>query len=156
MSFFDRQRIPEKLIASRHKANDSTVDFEKDTEVRWSFSLVALGREKDNFEMHRLVQFATKWLKQWQEMERWRKRYITMIADAFPLGTCENWGRCQMLFPYAELVLEYRPIDTGFSRQWTAILGNDAWCAREQSKYDEAEQMIRRALDGRGKMLGKE
>lgn len=60
ISFFDRQGIPEELITSRCEANDGAVDFEEDIEVLRSFSLVALGIEKDIFEMHRLVQFTTR------------------------------------------------------------------------------------------------
>ncbi|KAL8696332.1 MAG: hypothetical protein Q9201_007713, partial [Fulgogasparrea decipioides] len=94
ISFFDRQGIPEELIASHYKENDSIVDFEEDIEVLRSFSLITLGIKNDVFEMHRLVQFATrKWLEQRQELERWKERYIAIIADAFPPGTYENWGR---------------------------------------------------------------
>ena len=157
MSFFDRQGIPEELITSRYEENKSTVDFEEDIEVLRSFSLIALGIEKNVFEMHRLVQFAMrKWLEQRQELERWKERYIAIMADAFPLGNYENWGRCQMLFPHAELVIEYRPIEESFLQQWAAVLGNAAWYAAEQGSYDNAEQMTRRALDGREKVLGKE
>ncbi|KAL9630085.1 MAG: hypothetical protein Q9164_006593 [Protoblastenia rupestris] len=157
MSFFDRQGIPEELIMSRYEEDDSIVDFEEDVEVLRSFSLVALGIKNDVFEMHRLVQFATrKWLEQRQELERWKERYIAIMADAFPPGKYENWKRCQMLFPHAELVTEYRPIEESFLQRWTAILSNAAWYAAEQGRYDEAEQMDRRALDGREKVLGKE
>ena len=157
MSFFDRQGIPEELITSRYEENKSTVDFEEDIEVLRSFSLIALGIEKDVFEMHRLVQFAMrKWLEQRQELERWKERYIAIMADAFPLGNYENWGRCQMLFPHAELVIEYRPIEESFLQQWAAVLGNAAWYAAEQGSYDNAEQMNRQALDSREKVLGKE
>ena len=115
MSFFDRQGIPEELITSRYEENDSIVNFEEDIEVLRSFSLIALGTENDVFEMHRLVQFATrKWLEQRQELEEWKKRYITVMADAFPPGRYENWKRCQMLFPHAVLVLDYRPMEESF------------------------------------------
>ncbi|KAL8909866.1 MAG: hypothetical protein Q9171_004816 [Xanthocarpia ochracea] len=157
MSFFDRQGIPEELITSRYEGDDSIVGFEEDIQVLRNFSLVALGIENDVFDMHRLVQFATrKWLEQRQEVERWKERYIVIIANAFPPGTYENWGRCQMLFPHAELVLEYRPIDKGFLRQWAAVLNNVARYAYEQGSYNEAEQMNRRALDSREKVLGEE
>ncbi|CAL8585143.1 hypothetical protein XPA_010723 [Xanthoria parietina] len=33
VSFYDRQGIPEELIASRYKENDSTVDFDEDIQV---------------------------------------------------------------------------------------------------------------------------
>ncbi|KAL9591591.1 MAG: hypothetical protein Q9179_007568 [Wetmoreana sp. 5 TL-2023] len=157
MSFFDRQGIPEELITSRYEEDDGTVDFAEDIEVLRSFSLVALGIKNDIFEMHRLVQFATrKWLEQLQEVERWKERYIAIMADAFPSGKYENWGRCQMLFPHALLMLEYRPIEESFLQLWTAVLSNAAWYAAEQGSYDDAEQMNRRALDSREKMLGKE
>ncbi|KAL9583475.1 MAG: hypothetical protein Q9203_005066, partial [Teloschistes exilis] len=140
MSFFDRQRIPEELIMSRYEENKSTVDFEEDIEVLRSFSLIALGIETDDLEMHRLVQFAMrKWLEQRQELEGWKEVYIDIMADAFPSGRYENWGRCQMLFPHAELVMEYRPIEESFLQRWAAVLGNAAWYAAEQGSYDNAE-----------------
>ncbi|KAI4086952.1 MAG: hypothetical protein L6R37_008369 [Teloschistes peruensis] len=130
MSFFDRQGIPEELITSRYEENKSSLDFEEDIEVLRSFSLIALGIETDVFEMHRLVQFAMrKWLEQRQELEEWKERYIDIMADAFPSGRYENWGRCQMLFPHAELLIEYRPIEESFLQRWAAVLDNAAWYA---------------------------
>lgn len=142
MSFFDRQGIAEELITSRYGEDDGAVDFEEDIMVLRSFSLVALSIKNDVFEMHRLVQFATrKWLEQRQEQERWKETYIAIMADAFPPGRYENWRRCRMLFPHAVLVLEYRPTDEDIIRQWTAVLSNAAWYAAEQGSYDEAELM---------------
>ncbi|KAI4086757.1 MAG: hypothetical protein LQ339_009003 [Xanthoria mediterranea] len=133
------------------------MNFKEDIKVLRNYSLVALGIENDMFEIHRLVQFATrKWLEQRQEMERWKETYIAIIADAFPPGRYENWKRYRMLFPHAVLVLEYQPIKKSFLRGWTAVLSNAAWYAAEQGRYDEAEQMNRRALDGYEKVLGKE
>lgn len=84
MSFFDRQRIVEKLITSRYEKHESIEDFGEDIEVLRSFYLVTLGIKNDVFEMHRLVQFAMrKWLEQRQELERWKERYIAIMADAF-------------------------------------------------------------------------
>ena len=157
MSFFDRHGIPEELIMSQYKKDDNIMDFEEDIEVLRNYSLVALGVENNVFEMHRLVQFATrKWLEQRQELERWKETYIAIMADAFPPGRYENWKRCQMLFPHAVLVLEYRPTEESSLQLWTGVLSNTAWYAAEQGSYDEAEQMDRRALDSREKMLGKE
>lgn len=87
MSFFDRQGIPEELIISQYQEDDSIVNFEEDIEVLRNYSLVTLGVENDVFEMHRLVQFATrKWLEQRQKLERWKETYITIMVDAFPSG----------------------------------------------------------------------
>ncbi|KAI4219106.1 MAG: hypothetical protein L6R36_008560 [Xanthoria steineri] len=148
--------ISQNLVRVYPESNN-IMNFEEDIKVLRNYSLVALGIENDVFEIHRLVQFATrKWLEQRQEMERWKETYIAIIADAFPLGRYENWKRCRMLFPHAVLVLEYQPIKKSFLRRWTAVLSNAAWYAAEQGRYDEAEQMNRRALDGYEKVLGKE
>ncbi|KAL8864628.1 MAG: hypothetical protein Q9198_009744, partial [Flavoplaca austrocitrina] len=93
MSFFDRQGIPEELITSQHEDN-SAVYFEEDIKVLRNYSLVALGVKNDVFEMHRMVQFATrKWLEKRQELEQWKETYIAIMTDAFPPGTYEHWGR---------------------------------------------------------------
>ena len=71
MSFFDRHGIPEELIMSQYKKDDNIMDFEEDIEVLRNYSLVALRIENNVFEMHCLVQFATrKWLEQRQELKR--------------------------------------------------------------------------------------
>ena len=157
ISFFDRQGIPEELITLRYEEHNRTVDFEEDIKVLRNFSLPAIGVQSDVFKMHRLVQFTTrKWLEQRQELERWKGTYITIMADAFPSGVYKNQKRYQMPFPHAVLVLEYRSIDKGFVQSWVGVLNNAAQYAAEQGKYEEAEHMNRRALDGREKMLGKE
>ena len=83
---------------SRYEEVDSIVGFEENIEVLRNYSLIALRVENDVFEMHRLVQFATrKWLEQRQELERWKEMYIAIMFDAFPPDRYENWKRCQML-----------------------------------------------------------
>lgn len=157
MSFFDRQGIPEELITSRYEENDDSVNFEEDIQMLRNYSLVAQGKENDVFEMHRLVQFATrKWLEQRKELERWKNTYIAIMAEAFPSDRYKNWERCQMLFPHAELVMEYRPIDEVFLQKWAEVLRNAAAYAHGQGNYEEAEQMQRQALDAGEKVLGNE
>ena len=157
ISFFDRQGIPEELITSQYEKDDSIMDFEEDIKVLRNYSLIALGIEDDIFEIHRLVQFATrKWLEQRQELERWKETYLIAMADAFPSGVYENWKRCRLLFPHAILVREYRPINEDFLPPWAGVLDNAGWYAAEQGNYNEAEQMNRRALASREQVLGAE
>lgn len=61
-----------------------------------------------------------------------------------------------MLFPHAVLVLGYQPIEENFLQRWAVVLSNAAWYAAEQGSYNDAEQMDRRALEGREKAVGKE
>ena len=60
MSFFDRQGIPEELIACRYEEDGRVVSFEEDIKMLRNFSLVVMGFNSAVFEMHRLVQFATR------------------------------------------------------------------------------------------------
>ena len=114
------------------------------------FSLVAVGIASDVFEIHRLVQFATRtWLERRQELERWKERYIAAIVEAFPSRAYKNWKRYQILFPHAVLALEDRPINEGVSPRWAGVFDKDTRYAAEQGSYQEAERMKRRTLDNR-------
>ena len=73
-----------------------------------SYSLIIMSTRSDVLEMHRLVQFATRrWLEQNNKLEEWKEKYIATMAETFPVGRYENWERCQVLFPHAELALGY-------------------------------------------------
>ena len=156
MSFFDRQGIPEELLR-KHGGDDSTMTFEKNIEILREYSLIAIGIDGAVFEMHRHVQFATKkWLEERMDLEKWKAKYISIMANSFPPATYENWAKCQSLFPHAELVLHYRPADERVLQQWTAILTNVGCYAQEQGSYDKAKAMYRQALEVREKVLGVE
>ena len=157
MSFFDRQGIPEELLTSRGRAGDSDSDFEEDIHMLRDYSLIITNTRSDVFEMHRLVQFATRrWLEQNNRLEEWKEKYITIMAKMFPVGRHKNWKRCQALFPHAELTLGYQPMNKDFLQEWATILFNAAWYARELGKYKKAEEMNRQALERRKMVLGKE
>ena len=56
------------------------------------------------FEMHQLVQLSTRrWLESYGELERWKKKYVINMSEAFPNGEYENWTTCQALFPHARM-----------------------------------------------------
>jgi tetratricopeptide (TPR) repeat protein len=157
MSFFDRQGIPEILLQSYYKDSDDDVNFEDDLHTLISYSLLAINVEGNEFEMHRLVQFSTKkWLELYNELEKWKEKYIAIIGKAFPTGDFEDWDLCQRLFPHAEVVLAYKPKNHDYIAQWTNVLTNAAWYARGKGSYIIAEKMNQEALDGREKALGKE
>ncbi|OAF61950.1 hypothetical protein VC83_01568 [Pseudogymnoascus destructans] len=137
------------------------------------------------FEMHDLVQLATrKWLEVHMQVGRWEKASLRIMAAAFPSGKHETWAACQVLLPHARKVLGYVLEETNATLDrsriadntvWylflvgeyaaaekigrTAVVGREeqAWVLLErQGKYEEAEAMHRRALEGREKVLGVE
>jgi tetratricopeptide (TPR) repeat protein len=158
MSLFDWQGIPEALLLQvYHEDDDTEADFEDDISTLTSYSLVTINTEGNEFEMHRLVQFSTKkWLELHDGLENWKEKYIKIMDEAFPVRRYENWTTCQQLFPHAEMVLSYWPMNEDYLARWASILGKAAWYSESQGSYDAAEEMNRRALGGYKKALGKE
>jgi hypothetical protein len=124
MSFFDWQGIPEALFRSRieqrntrqvqkesNNNNDeddisqSSVsdEFEDDVVALRNYSFIAISADGTTFEMHRLVQLATrKWLEAYGQRERWKQQFIRNLCTELPTGEYENWERCQAL-PASEI-----------------------------------------------------
>ncbi|KAF4627699.1 hypothetical protein G7Y89_g10454 [Cudoniella acicularis] len=182
MSLFDRQGIPDTLLQHSYQ-EDSNIetDFEDDISTLTGYSLITMNAEGKEFEMHRLVQFSTKkWLELYDKLENWKEKYIKIIGKAFPVGRYENWTTCQQLFPHAEMVLSYWPMNRDYGKYeqaeemnrralegWEKALGKEhpntltsvdnlATVLESQGKYEQAEEMNRRALEGKEKALGKE
>ncbi|KAF1828100.1 hypothetical protein BDW02DRAFT_652252, partial [Decorospora gaudefroyi] len=117
MSLFDRQGIPKALLWPRSeraeartnqtKADDCSDDeleddmsqssagdseFRDAVAVLQNFCFVYIDTAGTNFEMHALVQLATrKWLEDNSKLERWKKQFISNLCAAFPTGEYENW-----------------------------------------------------------------
>ena len=174
MSLFDRQGIPASLLYYHYEddsskldvnhdddpnvEDDSEMEFEDDVYMLKTYSLI---RTRDAagelFEMHQLVQLSTRrWLESHGDSERWKKKYILNMWETFPTGQYENWTTCQALFPHAQAVLAYRPAIDEYIIYWAAVLTNAGWYARAKGDYLTAEEMNRRALEGREKVLGVE
>ncbi|PQE27730.1 hypothetical protein CJF31_00009955 [Rutstroemia sp. NJR-2017a BVV2] len=187
MSFFDRQGIPESLLQSREEQGNSQQDeketnddnhadltnftdydedsssqstigdrFEKDILALRDYSFISIAADR-TFEMHRLVQLATrKWLQAHKQQERWKKQFIKNLDAELPMWDYENWVKCQTLFPHAQSALAQQPEEQDVLRDWASILYKAAWYAREMGKGTEAEEMSIRAMNVRKKILGQE
>jgi tetratricopeptide (TPR) repeat protein len=158
MSLFDRQGIPESLLIHRYQEeSDIEASFEDDISTLTSYSLVIVGVEGTEFEMHRLVQFSTKnWLEYYDELEQWKEKFIDIMAMSFPVDPYENWITCQKLFPHAGMVLSSYPTNEDYLIQWASVLFKAAWYSTLNGSYDIAEKMNQQALAGREKALGAE
>ncbi|KAN0110923.1 hypothetical protein V8E51_007310 [Hyaloscypha variabilis] len=158
MSFFDRQRIPESLLIDRYQdETDNDATFEDDIATLTGYSLVTLGVDGNEFEMHRLVQFSTKkWLEHHNELAHWTETFLDIMDMSFPSAPYENWTTCQQLFPHAEMTSLSFPINDDCVRQLASVLSKAAWYSTLNGRYDTAEEMNRQALAGREKALGQE
>lgn len=155
MSFFDRQGIPEELLRAKpgeepaqqaqsernskreaweeDSASQSSAGedgFEDDIQTLRDYSFVSANADGASFEMHRLVQLATRtWLQIHNEVEQWKQRFVSTLCDAFPTGEYENWAVCQGLFAHAKSAAEQQPEREDSLKEWASLLYKAAWYA---------------------------
>jgi tetratricopeptide (TPR) repeat protein len=180
MSFFDRQGIPEELLQTRvgmgneyrdeehlltdgensdddSESESSAVGFEDDILTLRNYSFITLTNNATTFDMHRLVQLATrKWLEDQGQLEVWKQRYIDILYAAFPTAEYENWAKCHTLFPHAKSALLHRPESENSLRQWAQLLYNAAWYASNKESLSDAEKLSAVSLKVRKNLLGEE
>jgi len=181
MSFFDRQGIPESLIRKKGvmKGEDGGLDagdvngeqsdsddsesessitdeFEDDILTLRNYSFVSVTIHANVFEMHRLVQLATrKWLEANGQAEQWKQQYVKNLAIEFPPGDYQNWAKCQELFPHVKSALAQQPEGAEALKDWALVLYHAAWFAWARG-YDDAEKMSVKSMKIRKKLLGEE
>ena len=183
MSYFDRQGIPKEVLKAQPQeesrnqirqegdsskdddedledsASDASGDdmFEKAVDRLQSYSFVSIGEDRRTFEMHGLVQLATrKWLKMHGEDERWKAQFCLKLNIVYPTGNHENWGLCKTLFPHAKSAERQRPIGNMSVRGWAQILRKAGWYALARGDYDEAERMCEKSARALKKALSGE
>ncbi|OAL56172.1 hypothetical protein IQ07DRAFT_498538, partial [Pyrenochaeta sp. DS3sAY3a] len=174
MSFFDRQGIPEVLLrrGSRNVANVNSVSdseasiddrieehtgFEEDILMLRNYSFIKTTAETTTFEMHRLVQLATrKWLEEHGQLETWKQQSISRLCSVFPTGEHENWSECQALFPHAKSALSQPPQSQESRQQWALLLYNAAWYAWQKGNIGDADEFSRKSMEAMRKILGPE
>ncbi|PVH90410.1 hypothetical protein DM02DRAFT_722561 [Periconia macrospinosa] len=185
MSFFDRQGIPEELLRARVRAlpeeepaqqeqherdserqawedEDSASQssagddgFGDDVQTLRDYSFISANADGASFEMHRLVQLATrKWLQIHHELEQWKQHFVSNLCAAFPTGHHENWAVCQRLFAHANSAAEQRPEREDSLKDWASLLYKAAWYALEVGNWAEAEAMSLQSTKTRRKILG--
>lgn len=162
MSFCDRQGIPEFLL--RHKDNDIRCDdeqnrrdnesFENDIATLQNFLFITTDGCGTSFEMHRLVQLATReWLRSQYCYELWQQRFIVKLNVEFPeptsehLETREHLARCQALFPHALLISAERPKGKESLAEWADVLLSAAYYAVTMEKTVEVEKLCFQIAD---------
>src|SRR5215469_12700778 len=84
--------------------------FETDIVTLRNYSFVSVTADAKIFEMHGLVQLATrKWLEAHGQLERWKRQYIRNLRIHMQPGNYENWTVWQKLFPHAKSALTQQP-----------------------------------------------
>ena len=136
MAFLDRQGIPEGLLRDD---SDTNVNFTKALGTLLAFSLIKAGSSGAGYELHRLVQLATrKWLEIQGQTELWQGKALSVVANMFPNGIFENWTTCESLLPHARTVIPYGDTNGIHPEECSNLLFNVADFDREQGRYQTA------------------
>lgn len=176
MSFFDRQGIPEHLLRDRRRpdhsqsssevsdpkietenATSETSDddaFEDDIVTLRNFRFISDETGGNSFEMHALVQLATRrWLEANNGLERWKGQFIRNLKNAFPRGVYETWAVYGPLYPHAKAAFEQQPAGEETLIEWATLLYDAAWYAQSKGYLSEAEQLAVKAMEIRQALL---
>jgi len=131
--------------------------FEDDLLALRNYSFISINTDGTTFEMHRLVQLATReWLKASKQEERWKQQFVRNLDAELPTGEFENQVKCQALFPHAQSAITQQPDEHDALRDWASILHKAAWYAWRMGKAVEAEIMSVQAMKVRKRILGQE
>ena len=146
-------REPSKCNANA--SSDTADGFEKDVIVLRNYHFISLTTELTVFEMHKLVQLATKeWPKAKCRLERWGSQFISNLNDAFPEGNFENWEACRSLFPHAISAPHTKVTGREAVIRKASLLLHSAEYASSTGAYDDAEKMGEQSLQARRNALG--
>ncbi|KAF3389702.1 hypothetical protein DPV78_011778 [Talaromyces pinophilus] len=174
MSFFDRQGIPKALLrdhgqkgnaelnegddADDSQSQSSIVDeFQDDILILQRYSLISINVDQTTFNMHSLVQLATRrWLEVNGELEKWKRQYIQNLNAQFPIGEYENWAQCQVLFPHAKSAALQQPREQGSLLEWATVLYKAASYDWQKGNGAEGKQLSVKSMNARKKLLGSE
>ncbi|KAJ5719672.1 hypothetical protein N7493_007250 [Penicillium malachiteum] len=109
-------------------------NFQHDISVLRDYSFVAVGRDPTLFEMHRLVQLATrKWLEANGKTDKWCQEFIERLHEVLDDDEDETEQHrilCQSLLPHVELAMTQRPsVEEQLSR-WAKLLALGAMHAQ--------------------------
>jgi tetratricopeptide (TPR) repeat protein len=122
---------------SEDSDSEASVDdgFEEDILTLRNYSFIGITTNATTFDMHRLVQLATrKWLEEHGQLETWKGQYINNLCTASPTGEYEDWAQCQALFPHAKSALLQTPKSQESLEKWAALLYNAAWSMKVRVK----------------------
>ncbi|KIW09440.1 uncharacterized protein PV09_00325 [Verruconis gallopava] len=166
MSFFNRQGIPEFMArrygdvgyimdhdAPKDDLHKAQFDYSRDVEVLRAFSLAKVTESMDALNMHGIVQLATReWLRSIDAEKRVYEAFVHIMASEFPNGEYINWDRCRTLYPHVSVILDTQPPNDEANVNSAMVLHNAGWFAWRQGLFEQAEDMLTKALDIRIKI----
>ena len=152
MAILDRQGIPESLL--RHK-KDRNIDFTTALGILRAFSLVSAGVDGAEYEIHRLVQLATrKWLEIQGKIGVWQEKALLVVTRMFPRAKFDNWKTCESLLPHAQKVIQNVDVKREYPFEFSTLLSKMASFNLDRGQYEIACAMYSAAVEVQKQNLG--
>ena len=155
--FFKSKKEGYQLHVRDEGKSDKVDGFEDDLLMLRNYSFISITENSSVFEMHSLVQLATrKWLEGDEQHEKWRDQFFRNLCEGLPTGEYENWERCQALFPHVKAAADQPPKESASLKDWASIMYKAAWYAEMTGNRVDAAQMSEQSMRVRRKILGAE
>ncbi|CZR52799.1 uncharacterized protein PAC_02676 [Phialocephala subalpina] len=152
MCFFNRQEIQRRLLVGE---DGGGMDFTTALGTLKSYRFITADKEDTSFEMHALVQLATRlWIEDENETEKYSALALKSVSGNFPAGDFEDRLLCEKLLLHAKAVLEYKQTKREDQLNNAELLHNTAWYAAEQGNFRDAEKWLEEAVNIRQEHLG--
>jgi tetratricopeptide (TPR) repeat protein len=164
ISFFNPQGIPEWILRRYSKSVAKTGDeyetdsaFDEDLDTLQAYSLITVMADNGMCKIYALVQFCTRvWLSSFSDVERWKQKFIRLMAREFPTGQFENWAKCQQLLPYIESLYNREPTGEESVSEWAHVLTNAAWYMWTRGIYAAAQDAAAKVITVRERVVGQD
>ncbi|PYI09493.1 TPR-like protein [Aspergillus sclerotiicarbonarius CBS 121057] len=148
MCLLAEREIPLELIPH----GDDELDVNEAIGVLKAYALVVEHEEPGFYDIHRLVRLAMRtWMDQKGTLQQYRVQILSRVTAVFPDPEYDNkavWGR---YLPHVEGLLAGSSIEVEAS-----LLSKVGWSYIKLGKYNDAETMLRQALQDRHERLGPE
>jgi tetratricopeptide (TPR) repeat protein len=154
---FNRTKSKPDAQREHRESDGDGVNFENDVGALRDLCLISIGADRTTFEMHSLVQLATRrWLIANGKLEQWKQQFISNLYAEFPTGQYENWKACQALFAHAKAAASQEPEAVSSLAEWATLLYRAAWYAESKGNAAEAETLAEQSMKVRKKVLGRD
>ena len=158
MSILDRQRIPKSILSV---PEETPAALETVLGRLKAFSLVSSDRQGENYDMHRLVQLATRhWLTTHKELQGSKRVAFTVLSEQFPGGEYlyDRWEECQVLLPHSLALgkLDHSADSDSDLLMRATLLDCSAHYLYEIGQYASAYSMQEEAFAIRKRLLGED
>jgi len=149
----DLQRIPIFLL---NKLSDNARTIKAALALLAQFGMITFFANHKFISANRLVQLSTQaHLTQIGEKKSADERALWLLTNVFP-GDIDEYETCEILYPYAKLVLGFQPTSPPSKLHLATLAFNIAAYYKHLGKFDDARRNLEESLKLREEGLGKD